>query len=223
MDCVILVYQSNASVDILNSVVNQNMWVRRRCVQDTGGEREILNKFKASTELQTELKDNDQNPGTILEGGNVGVAASLASGKLPSTSGVDSLKVKSAEVAPKSSKGARANTEPSRRSGPCRIYYADVMKDNAQVATAKTSASRSGVPPMKTLIRQSKRADPPTEVLFADVMKATSSSGDIADSDNGLFVGTASMPVAYTKSVVQADTAEACSQNSSFSGGRASI
>ncbi|EEY65976.1 uncharacterized protein PITG_03507 [Phytophthora infestans T30-4] len=26
MDCVILAYQSNASVDILNSVVSQNMW-----------------------------------------------------------------------------------------------------------------------------------------------------------------------------------------------------
>ncbi|KAG3103955.1 hypothetical protein PI125_g13698 [Phytophthora idaei] len=109
MDCVILAYQSNASVDILNSVVNQNMWVRRRCVQDTGGERETLNKFKASTELQTELKDNDTNPGTILEGGNVGAAASLASGKLPSTSGVDSLKVKSAEVAAKSSKGQHSS------------------------------------------------------------------------------------------------------------------
>ncbi|KAF1778961.1 hypothetical protein GQ600_1024 [Phytophthora cactorum] len=170
-------------------------------------ESEYVGETEASTELQTELKDNDKTPG-----GNVGVAASLASGKLPSTSGVDSLKVKSAEVAQRVAK-VLVRTQNLHEGGPCRIYYADVMKDNAQVATAKTSASRSG----------SKRADPPTEVLFADVMKATSSSGDIADSDNGLFVGTASMPVAYTKSVVQADTAEACSQNSSFSGGRASI
>ncbi|KAG6959056.1 hypothetical protein JG687_00009004 [Phytophthora cactorum] len=61
MDCVILVYQSNASVDILNSVVNQNMWVRRSRSNKEGANVGNAKAFARIEALEQGLKNlNDQ-------------------------------------------------------------------------------------------------------------------------------------------------------------------
>ncbi|KAL3660101.1 hypothetical protein V7S43_015022 [Phytophthora oleae] len=42
MDCIILAYQSNASSEILNSVVTQNLWVRRKGVKNESLEKKTV-------------------------------------------------------------------------------------------------------------------------------------------------------------------------------------
>ncbi|KAG7380535.1 hypothetical protein PHYPSEUDO_007045 [Phytophthora pseudosyringae] len=53
MDCVILAYQSKAPVGILNAVVTQNLWVRRKYAQIGGGDEKALNKPKAVAEMSS--------------------------------------------------------------------------------------------------------------------------------------------------------------------------
>ncbi|GMF22267.1 unnamed protein product [Phytophthora lilii] len=53
MDCVILAYQSDASVDVLNSVVTQNLWVQRRLVDGKGAVEADVETKKKDAETQT--------------------------------------------------------------------------------------------------------------------------------------------------------------------------
>ncbi|KUF77293.1 hypothetical protein AM587_10003150 [Phytophthora nicotianae] len=204
MDCVILAYQSNASMDILNSVVTQNMWVRRKLVPLSGGERDTLNKPNAFTEVQTQLKDKSQRADINPEERNV----SLESTKFSRT---DSIKVNHAEASAKSCEGA--NTENSQRKELDRTNCGDVVK-NTKFITAKTSTFRSEILPTKATINLSKRAHSTAKYPSADVMIASSSSDSLAESDSDTFVATASNS---THTTVQANSAEASISDTSAS------
>ncbi|EGZ28352.1 hypothetical protein PHYSODRAFT_552077 [Phytophthora sojae] len=51
MECIILACQSNAPVKVLNSVVKQNLWFRRKCVGDKGAAEQGASKKTADVHL----------------------------------------------------------------------------------------------------------------------------------------------------------------------------
>lgn len=84
MDCSILAYQSNASIDILNSVVTKDLWFRRKNVDDKedvgdgqGEKKKAINKHTPAAEMKaTGLKVVSKK--SVV---NLG-AASLLNGKV---------------------------------------------------------------------------------------------------------------------------------------------
>ncbi|KAF4043919.1 hypothetical protein GN244_ATG03792 [Phytophthora infestans] len=208
MDCVILAYQSNASVDILNSVVSQNMWVRRKFVQTSGGEQEPLKPPRAAIDSHKGLEDKSLKSTVDRNGVSESSASSLASGKVMSTFRGDSTKVNPV----KRRKGALANAQIGE---PCRAKHTAALKDSTQAVKAKTPTHQRGFPTMPTAHQKTT----PVKRLSAHV----GSSEGVDDSINKRSVSRASLPVACKPARAQADTAETCPHSSSILEGRASI
>ncbi|KAL4125176.1 hypothetical protein PRIC2_008762 [Phytophthora ramorum] len=152
MDCIILAYQSNAPVDVLNSVVTQNLWMRRTGPESgaektglTDGREKVTAMKRSNTVIQVQSTGGNDAPKKSV----VGTAANL-SAALVENKEINAAQAKSAAISPRNSKSEHANNNKRRQNG---FLVADMLKGTPLVVakTSKSAASKRKTSPLQNL------------------------------------------------------------------------
>ncbi|KAL4152019.1 hypothetical protein PRNP1_008954 [Phytophthora ramorum] len=174
MDCIILAYQSNAPVDVLNSVVTQNLWMRRTGPESgaektglTDGREKVTAMKRSNTVIQVQSTGGNDAPKKSV----VGTAANL-SAALVENKEINAAQAKSAAISPRNSKSEHANNNKRRQNG---FLVADMLKEARTMAVQKNLNGEEA--PATTKI-ESKIAKAGKQAAKAKVAKQVPSTND---------------------------------------------